>query len=86
MKSPSNPFKQRDNSRDVLAEKQHKLFTLIPGVGEKKTRLLLDHFGHPSNLAAIPEDTFISKLTPLIGETSAKQVYNFYFGRINLNE
>jgi ERCC4-type nuclease len=83
-KSPTNPFKQRSKSQNDLATQQLKLLTLIPGVGDKKARLLLDHFGHPQGLASIPEDMFIAKLTPIIGESSAQNVHNFFYGRIQL--
>jgi ERCC4-type nuclease len=82
-KSPTNPFRQRNKSYDLAAQ-QLKLLTLIPGVGDKKARLLLDHFGHPQGLASIPEEMFIAKLTPIIGESSAQNVHNFFYGRIKL--
>jgi len=81
-RSPRNPFKQRKKPCDELVAHQLKLFTLIPGVGEKKARTLLDHFGHPQGLASVPEDMFIAKLTPLIGESSAQNVYDFFYTKI----
>lgn len=81
-KSPRNPFKQRKKPCDELVAHQLKLFTLIPGVGEKKARTLLDHFGHPQGLASVPEDMLIIKLTPLIGESSAQNVYDFFYKKI----
>ncbi|KAJ9591786.1 hypothetical protein L9F63_001722 [Diploptera punctata] len=60
-KSPNNPFKQREKSRDDLAEIQLKLFTLIPGVGAKKAKILLDHFGHSSNLVSIYQKMYLSQ-------------------------
>lgn len=81
-KSPTNPFKKRKKSYDDLAAQQLKLFTIIPGVGEKKARLLLDHFGHPQGLASVPEEMLIAKLTPIIGESSSQSVYNFFYGKI----
>ena len=81
-KSPRNPFKQRKKPCDELVAHQLKLFTLILGVGEKKARTLLDHFGHPQGLASVPEDMLIAKLTPLIGESSAQNVYDFFYTKI----
>jgi hypothetical protein len=43
---------------------------------------LLDHFGHPQGLASVPEDMLIAKLTPLIGESSAQNVYDFFYTKI----
>lgn len=83
-KSPRNPFKQRKKSCDDLAARQLKLFSLIPGVGEKKAQLLLDHFGHPQSLASVPEEMFIAKLTPIIGKSSSQNVYNFFYGKNGL--
>lgn len=81
-KSPRNPFKQRKKSCDELVTHQQKLFTLIAGVGEKKARTLLDHFGHPQGLASVPQDMLVAKLTPLIGESSARNVYDFFYTKI----
>ncbi|PNF27844.1 hypothetical protein B7P43_G09205 [Cryptotermes secundus] len=83
-KSPRNPFKQWKKSCDDLAARQLKLFSLIPGVGEKKAQLLLDHFGHPQSLASVPEEMFIAKLTPIIGKSSSQNVYNFFYGKNGL--
>jgi ERCC4-type nuclease len=81
-KSPRNPFKQQKKSCDELAAHQLKLFMLIPGVGEKKARTLLEHFGHPQGLASVTEDMLVAKLTPLIGESSAQNVYDFFYTKI----
>lgn len=83
-KSPTNPFKQRRKSHNELAAHQLKLLTIIPGVGDKKAELLLDHFGHPQGLASVPEEMLVAKLTPIIGKSSAQNVHNFLYGRIKI--
>ncbi|XP_069701288.1 Fanconi anemia core complex-associated protein 24-like [Periplaneta americana] len=83
-KSPSNPFKHKQKPSDDLAALQLKLFRLIPEVGEKKAKLLLEKFGHPQGIASVPKEMLIAKLTPIVGEKSAQNIFNFYYEKNRL--
>ena len=70
----ANPFLMKTKLTSTPDASLHKCTTMIPGLGEKKARLLLNHFGSIKALSNASQQS----ISEVVGTTTASSVYNFF--------